>query len=596
MTWIRDSKNSKDGVVIGIFHGRRKFGRVLRACRVLLLLQPLQWEVEAFHSKIGVQEAIFEECCRSILYISTENQQDIDDMFKNLDHPMWVKATMEQRLGRVMGRYYDYSVKVLLHIQEVMDNLHKQLQRVAKAEEYQKCILSWARISPVRPEKLLGRSLHNLQEYNDFFSTLVGQAVLKKADLFRPPSSSGRILECGCFVPHTEESDHQFCCVQQASEDLYKALCAWSYHNTSAHLFYICLHIDEPPITRPCKGLESDIILTTSPLNEPFQFLVQSRVVRERLFSWDSPDSTEERKLGRQSWSCLSIPQRGKSAFTRVEPSKKIPYDLKSMQNLYLHLENSVYSSNTLKGDTMTSLLGFLKGWESLSYFWFCIPEYYRRDQASYSLDEFFKKAKDSQTIIPIEHKLWMAKVLARDLLYLHATSWVSQEWGSKDIRFFECDGSDTQRILKRRPFIRMQVARCIDQESVPEITASEKTTQVLYRLGLVLLELAFEASWYDLQPHNDVMKDICTTDRENLTIAQLSQKVSKELGSRYAKVVRHCLGHGISHRELHGFEKPQTCQVIFNEIVRELDYCLLAVSDKNGRMLQISLSTTYAN
>ena len=68
----------------------------------------------------------------------------------------------------------------------------------------------------------------------------------------------------------------------------------------------------------------------------------------------------------------------------------------------------------------------------------------------------------------------------------------------------------------------------------------------LLLSLGILLTEIAYSAPWRKMQSQDDITKDL---NRNLLNLMRLSDTVSRELGSRYARVVQCCLQASVGDR-----------------------------------------------
>ena len=67
------------------------------------------------------------------------------------------------------------------------------------------------------------------------------------------------------------------------------------------------------------------------------------------------------------------------------------------------------------------------------------------------------------------------------------------------------------------------------------------------------------------------------------IDLMRLSDTVSRELGSRYARVVRTCLSEWLDSENARG-RQASLDRVIYEDIVGELFECLSAVSDDSSK------------
>ena len=197
------------------------------------------------------------------------------------------------------------------------------------------------------------------------------------------------------------------------------------------------------------------------------------------------------------------------------------------------------------------------------------------QEQGSYSLDDVLVRANIECRRIPLQDRLRTALFLAAGVLRLNTSSWLRQAWGSKDVHFFNM--KDYGRCTLGEPFLKFELNNDTARESVYGTRVA--TRSCLLSLGLVLIELAFSAPWRKLQLEENLTEDLLEWERNLVNLMRLSDTVSRELGSRYAKVVQTCLFQGLETNQTDDLGKAELDEVIFEDIVRELDRCLSAVT-----------------
>ncbi|KAL9102831.1 MAG: hypothetical protein Q9187_009077, partial [Circinaria calcarea] len=277
--------------------------------------------------------------------------------------------------------------------------------------------------------------------------------------------------------------------------------------------------------------LEFNIVVTTASDEEPFQLIVQPT----------------------RAWSDV----------------QDISYDLSLKQDLCLYFQKSsnAYSASP---EENASFLGYLSAGGTFTHFFlFFIPKRNRPKSCSYYLNDAFTKAGDLKLGIQVEEKLLMARMVATGILYLHSTSWLSQEWGIKNVCFYKSDGLNVEDTLKKQPFFQTSLLNNAIQDPLPDAEISGVSNHDLFWLGVFLLELAFSSSWRDLHLHEDIMKGLNSEERDFLTIMRLTENVSGSLGSRYAKLVRSCFRHSFETGILYGHGKSKVNDVIFYEVIQ---------------------------
>lgn len=176
---------------------------------------------------------------------------------------------------------------------------------------------------------------------------------------------------------------------------------------------------------------------------------------------------------------------------------------------------------------------------------------YYQCDEreqtkTSKTLEDALKAAKSTLDGIPLPEKLNLAKLLALAVLRYHSTPWMRDDWQSRDVVFLSV--GDFAQDPMRMPFLKspvlMDTGATTQQVSVVKTLSSSLNQQdvrnhTLYSLGIMLLELAYDAPLRDLEIPDDGGKDANSLHR---TAARLGDSVWRKLGPKYADVVKICL------------------------------------------------------
>lgn len=206
------------------------------------------------------------------------------------------------------------------------------------------------------------------------------------------------------------------------------------------------------------------------------------------------------------------------------------------------------------------------------------------------SLEDVLIAAKASSDGIALSEKFQLARLLALAVLRFHSTPWLKNgEWQSQDIVFLGVQ--DFSRDPLRMPFLRTPV-RTHSNSSTPKqlvVTSSntEESTvitshhlrspirnQTLYGLGVMLIELAYDAPIQSLQLPQDDQGDPHTLYWAAL---RLGDRVWRELGPKFAEAVKICLygGFGASSE----LQDVRVQKLFFEEVVKKLEICAEAVA-----------------
>ncbi|KAF9893473.1 hypothetical protein FE257_010785 [Aspergillus nanangensis] len=128
------------------------------------------------------------------------------------------------------------------------------------------------------------------------------------------------------------------------------------------------------------------------------------------------------------------------------------------------------------------------------------------------SLSQLIAISRTDTTIaMGLYERVRLAKHLATAVLYYHATPWLSKAWRSDDVHFFDDPNSWLQRPQDALPYISVSVRACSSTIQSGSLQSSEYDhfirNPVLFGLGVMLLELAYQAPLSTLQEPVDLQK-----------------------------------------------------------------------------------------
>ena len=178
--------------------------------------------------------------------------------------------------------------------------------------------------------------------------------------------------------------------------------------------------------------------------------------------------------------------------------------------------------------------------------------------------------------------RLCIGRLLASAILQYYATPWLTEAWRSEDIMFFGLETSNptsnacsnvTSDTLPAAPCLNVRVKAPNNRVThSPTTSHSLIRNQLLFRLGVVLLELAYKAPLPTLQQPCDLEVGKAAQYSEFFTARRLGELVGAKMGRPYGKIVRQCLecdfgqgNHDLSDVQLQG--------AVYNDVVCELQH-----------------------
>jgi hypothetical protein len=191
-----------------------------------------------------------------------------------------------------------------------------------------------------------------------------------------------------------------------------------------------------------------------------------------------------------------------------------------------------------------------------------CIHRFYRRPTRDLPTTQFTSLAdviswvaEDSATrklsrpaILQLGHSL------ASAVLRFHSTPWLSESWSSGNIHLHGIDYLQQPQLLKS-PYLNIEftqsaMERITDPSerpplgSVPShnVVCSYARNVLLFHLGVVLIELGFVKPWRVLK--ESIFESLPRNRSTDSHVAdRLVQKLVRQMGPHYAKIVSMCLG-----------------------------------------------------
>lgn len=173
--------------------------------------------------------------------------------------------------------------------------------------------------------------------------------------------------------------------------------------------------------------------------------------------------------------------------------------------------------------------------------------------------------------------KLRLARLLALTVLRFQATPWLAESWSSNDIYFFNTGDQTRQGTPFSSPGLNVRLSNPIaHQITHPESTASSiAPNPMLFSLGVVLIELGYDAPLQALRRDDDLRGGASNQFTDFFTAKRLGKLVSKRLNSRYGRLVEKCLtcNFGVGFE----LESPELQSAVVTDVLNELDECLNA-------------------
>lgn len=546
-----------------------------------------------------MQRALFENGCRSLMLLVAPTRQDVEDMFEDQNHFIWMDETADQHLGQRLAGTRNSSIQILQSNLDILATMDQELQQLARRQsgDWKRkflCKLMWTKpLSNI--ETHYCKILEELGQSNDLFRCCVLQAVPPRindlTDISQLSPLEASLHQKG-QIARERELDAYVHCVQEASQNLFDVLSSkWPCQDRSAHSYSAYLDLDSLRAfhSDSSRHIRINLNVSISPHGENFWLVVHSSQ-SESCFCHRSEEEIDFESLSRtisattradmfppnmkvhppiqELWHSNSDNNDCSSSQQSEHP------DLSLTEDLCTYLQKSDLKHRSSGDRKGTSCLGYMTASGIFRHLSFHSQNEENVNNDLFSLDHALLRHFVTST----EEKLKLASLLAAAMFQLDTTPWLLKGWSSNDIWFFQSDQYDG-KTGPQKPFLRRHIQGSHTEDPGYGMASLIVTDSHIFSLCLILLELAFSSPFRKLQLPESIAKDLTVSEREKLTVTWLVETVSRKVGSRYAEVVRYCFSHGLGSQESSSLEQPPPSHRMSVDIVNELNRCLLAWS-----------------
>ena len=169
--------------------------------------------------------------------------------------------------------------------------------------------------------------------------------------------------------------------------------------------------------------------------------------------------------------------------------------------------------------------------------------DYCRQRRQAVSLGQIISNVSKRQAAgeISLYERFRLARILAITVLQYHSTPWLRVSWRSEDIYFFGNGITSTQNIPSLiSPYMNVRVKgpctqlSCTSAFSPPNMIRN----QLLYSLGIVLLEIAYTSTMETLQCLNTLESGPEDRYTEFFAAQRLARSAKSGMGNKYHRIV----------------------------------------------------------
>ena len=404
-------------------------------------------------------------------------------------------------------------------------------------------------------EGKLCENLRELKELNDSFLTLASQTS-------KLQEHSSRAKKAPCSDPTKVQ---ELLLIQRASRRVYAALGhACSKH--TIHRTHLCLEAKAmgtavSPQVQFKLAFERFAIQQTGTMDVSKFFIIESSFSEASHFSNSrNPDhttvATKSQKRGVDAEDINGSKRIKKSVrFQEVgsqsssssrypiitPPCKNLCVNKNFCDQLKLHLQQTSIN---------VRYLGALDDIEGYTHLVCALPREESAKRPSLSLRDVIALRSKRSPLSRLSHyeRLHLARSLATFVLQYSNTPWLKEDepWKSDDIFFYdtkEMASLEGAHESLSSPHISVPIRKehsIMSPSNSSAIRIAPNT--LLYNLGVILIELAFNSSMYDMMRISESPSQNSSYS-EFVAAWRLANIVSREMGLKYGEIVRKCLG-----------------------------------------------------
>lgn len=193
---------------------------------------------------------------------------------------------------------------------------------------------------------------------------------------------------------------------------------------------------------------------------------------------------------------------------------------------------------------------------------------------ASASLSKLISlSGTDSTKSMGLYERVRLAKNLATAILYYHSTPWLDGTWHSDDVQFFGHHDSLLQQAHRVLPYMTASI-RAAGFSKKARHRSSDYThiirNPVLFGLGVMLLELAYQAPLRTLQKPIDLEKGETQGFADYFTAHRLVDRSYRMVSKSYKTIISKCLHCDFGHDS--DFASPALQEAFYHDVINGLE------------------------
>ena len=264
------------------------------------------------------------------------------------------------------------------------------------------------------------------------------------------------------------------------------------------------------------------------------------------------PDSPAKRvrfdDLGTSTTTQFAAHQGGVGSATSPEQMTRLPVvvlgqnqavDLLQVRDFCEHFRHACLNQANLQ--QQRRCLGYL-GDPCRQRFYLARPDRRLTGEAR-SLESILSWISESSftKMLPLPLTLHIAGLLATSILQFHSTPWLPTTWRIQDVKFFSAgDPSEGQEIRLSCPYFHADLSKPLEASEAASLMGRQN--EILFRFGIVLLELGFARPWGFLKEMGS-SKLPADMQSEYHIVEKLCALLTTQMGAGYPQIIRRCIG-----------------------------------------------------
>lgn len=394
------------------------------------------------------------------------------------------------------------------------------------------------------------------------------------------------------MTPRSQQQFWHFRIIQQAARSLYDAL-GTACNAYDVHHVHLSL---QPSIQSDLNGTRSEVQFTVafsgpalqdSRTTQKATWINVESIIRSPASSFEQVSSSvSEVTSSRQRQSQVEEISYPRKIHKRVQsqplsgaiqsscpgnPPASIP-NLYLQRNFCTVVERFLHRPSRLMHNDCIGLLGDDEECKHFAY----INNQTNGMNVSVSLSQVISLSRaDSAKGLGLYERVRLARCLATAVLYYHTTPWLNESWRSDDVHFF--GGRDHDHILQQVPHTPPYMSTSIRASSSsmePKDLSFDYNrfirNPVLFGLGIMFLELAYQAPLRDLQEQIDLNRGESQSFADYFTAQRLAERSNAMVSQGFKIIVKKCLHCDFGHDS--NFKSRALQEAFYHDVIGGLE------------------------